>query len=228
MKHQSCWAGLVMVCLRFFACFAIFLSGQALAQSSGAGDTQPAPPAIAVPDGGQVNADNNAEEQARLQKMRDAVAKAKTDLKKSTLLKYLIALVSGLIAVAVFLYRRRHLLTLSKTLGVVTAVALSAALLFLANTLADSATQGVICATAELKTGSKATIYDDGCREAREASANLIGLSAAYRASFMGDDTTIAIDVGTLNGVNYSSVIIASLLVFLLAYFPVKRFFVRV
>ena len=199
----------------FFVPVAI-IGGTASAQDS-------SPPGARAVDGAvQRTATPEADE------VSEAIIRIKSEFATIELASYLSVIVASAVALGVFIYRRRRLMTFSKTSGAVTAVILSVGLFAILSSLLSSS-ESAACASAVLEVGAKATDYDDICRAAREASANAFGFASAFRAMFVPDGSGYIVPIGTavLKFLTYFSVLLVALIVFFIVQPLAERIFVR-
>ena len=156
------------------------------------------------------------------------IATIKSEFATLKLASYLAGAVAVAAGLGVFLFRRRRLMTFSKTSGAVTVGILSLVLLALLSSVLSSS-EGAACASAVLEVGAKATDYDDVCRAAREAAANGFGFASGFRAMFIaaGSGYIVPIGTGVLKFLTYFSVLLVALIAFFVVQPLAERLFVR-
>lgn len=157
-----------------------------------------------------------------------AIAMIKSEFATIRLASYLAVAVALVVGLGVYVYRRRLLMTFSKTAGAVTAALLSLVLLALLSSVLSSL-ESAACASAVLEAGARATDYDDVCRSARESAANGFGFASGFRALFIaaGSGYIVPIGTGVLKFLTYLSVLLVTLISFFVVQPLAERLFVR-
>ncbi len=131
------------------------------------------------------------------------------------LMAYLSFALGLLASLAVFVYRRRLMKGLHKTLAAITAVLVSL-IAYAILVPAVSPPEVVRCGSALLRNSADAQAsqdldvqaYEDACRAARESAGDTLGLVSAYRSAFVDGTTSyvVAIDSGIVKFLSYFSV----------------------
>jgi hypothetical protein len=153
----------------------------------------------------------------------DDLKSTAASLRASAYVAVAVSLVAG---VGVFIYRRKRLMPLSRTAGALTTVVLALVLFALFSMIVVSP-ESAACASATLQKGDAGTDYDDACRIARESGANAFGFASAFRAIFI-EDAMVPIGAGMLKVLAYISVLLVSLLAFLIARPVAQKLWIRV
>lgn len=136
-----------------------------------------------------------------------------------------VALGSGLVVgLLVFRKLRSGQIPLATTIGAACTAGVALLVFWLGSTFLLSA-DSAACGAALLETGSRAQLYDDLCREAREGAANAFGFVSAFRGLFLsaGEGFVVPVAGAMVKLLAHVSLLLTALVLYLLLRLVVLR-----